>query len=31
MEENEHEKDAVIAKLAPPKPGKYWNKLWNDF
>ena len=31
MEENEREKDAVIAKLAPPKPGKYWNKLWNDF
>ena len=31
MEENEREKDAVIAKLAPPKPGKYWNKLWNYF
>ena len=31
MEENEREKDAVIAKLAPPKPGKYLNKLWNDF
>ena len=31
MEENEHEKDAVIAKLAPPKPGKYLKKLLNDF
>ena len=32
MEENEREKDAEIAKLAPPKPDRiYWNKLWNDF
>ena len=31
MEENERDKDAVIAKLAPPKTGKSWNKLWIYF